>query len=333
MRDLATEMVVADMVRGAPSVYATYVGYDEVAHHDGVERPAALDQLRLLDRTFARIARATKYAPRPYHIVVLSDHGQSQGVTFLQRYGITLEELVRHLTGIGEVTGYTSDVESVAQLSGAIGTDQPLTGVGDRDTSHGQVGSAPSELIVMASGCLGLVYFGSRKTRATRAELDEQYPGLIDGLARHPGVGWILIADDDGDGVVIGGSGEVTLSDGSVTGTSPLAVYDDPGLTLTQIRRHHTFTHNPDLLIMGRWDPESGEVPAFEELIGSHGGIGGEQTEPFVLFPSDLEYPDGAEVLGAGSLHHVLKSWTPSSNQPQASHHAKDPEAPVAHQA
>ena len=46
-------------------------------------------------RQLARLERAIEQAPRPYHLVVLSDHGQTQGAPFRQRYGETLEEVVR----------------------------------------------------------------------------------------------------------------------------------------------------------------------------------------------------------------------------------------------
>src|SRR5512134_1909195 len=83
------------MLAGRPAVYATFASYDEVAHHSGLERPDTLEALRKLDQQFGRVARARRYAPRPYEIVVLSDHGQTQGATFLQRNGYGLEELVR----------------------------------------------------------------------------------------------------------------------------------------------------------------------------------------------------------------------------------------------
>ena len=82
------------MLAGRPVVYTTFLAYDEVAHHSGVERPDTLAVLRRVDRAIARIAAAVEHAPRPYRLVVLSDHGQSQGATFLQRYGETLEDLV-----------------------------------------------------------------------------------------------------------------------------------------------------------------------------------------------------------------------------------------------
>ena len=82
------------MFKGRPAVYATFASYDEVAHHSGLERGDTLEALRKLDQQFGRIERARRYAPRPYEIVVLSDHGQTQGATFKQRHGYGLDELI-----------------------------------------------------------------------------------------------------------------------------------------------------------------------------------------------------------------------------------------------
>ena len=72
---------------GRPVVYSTFLAYDEVAHHSGIERHDALAVLRQVDRQLARVQSAVPDAPRPYELVVLSDHGQSQGATFEDRYG------------------------------------------------------------------------------------------------------------------------------------------------------------------------------------------------------------------------------------------------------
>src|SRR5207237_7855483 len=82
VRDLIVFGVLTDMMRGRPAVYATFSSYDEVAHHSGLERADTMEALRKLDQQFARIERARRYAPRPYEIIVLSDHGQTQGATF-----------------------------------------------------------------------------------------------------------------------------------------------------------------------------------------------------------------------------------------------------------
>ncbi len=94
VRELIVFGVLTDMFKGRPAVYATFSSYDEVAHHSGLERADTMEALRKLDGQFARIDRARRFAPRPYEIVVLSDHGQTQGATFKQRNGYGLDELV-----------------------------------------------------------------------------------------------------------------------------------------------------------------------------------------------------------------------------------------------
>jgi hypothetical protein len=103
MRDLVTALLMADIVEGVPASYATFVGYDEVAHHSGIRQPDALAVLERHDRQLARLERAAAQAPRPYHLVVLSDHGQTQGAPFRQRYGQTLHEVVQRAFAQGEV--------------------------------------------------------------------------------------------------------------------------------------------------------------------------------------------------------------------------------------
>ena len=78
-RDVSVQGVVNDMCEGRAAIYVDMLGYDEVAHHSGPERVDALAVLRDLDRQVGRIERTTKWTPRPYKIVVLSDHGQTQG--------------------------------------------------------------------------------------------------------------------------------------------------------------------------------------------------------------------------------------------------------------
>ena len=90
VRDLIVYGVITDMMKGRPAVYATFSSYDEVAHHSGLERADTLEALRKLDQQFGRIERALRFAARPYEIVVLSDHGQTQGATFKQRNGFGL---------------------------------------------------------------------------------------------------------------------------------------------------------------------------------------------------------------------------------------------------
>jgi len=98
LRNLNLSIVAEHIMRGAPAVYCDFVDYDEIAHHAGPARPEALAALEGIDGVLATLEELAAAAPRPYRFVVLSDHGQSQGATFAQRYGISLEDLVGRLT-------------------------------------------------------------------------------------------------------------------------------------------------------------------------------------------------------------------------------------------
>jgi hypothetical protein len=56
------------------------------------------------------------------------------------------------------------------------------------------------------------------------------------------------------------------------------------------------------------YNPQTNEGAAFEEQIGFHGGLGGPQTEPFLLFPKDLPLGD-EPLIGAEAVYRVLKGW------------------------
>src|SRR5262249_25530913 len=129
VRDLIVYGVLQDMMRGRPAVYATFSSYDEVAHHSGLERADTMEALRKVDQQFGRIERARRYAPRPYEIVVLSDHGQTQGATFKQRNGYGLDELVQRSLAGGHVDGFAGGDEQASMVSLAMGE---ATGGGEK---------------------------------------------------------------------------------------------------------------------------------------------------------------------------------------------------------
>ena len=182
VRDLVVHGVLTDMMAGRPAVYATFASYDEVAHHSGLERADTLEALRKLDQQFGRIDRARRYAARPYEIVVLSDHGQTQGATFLQRNGYGLEDLVRRSLSSGSVAKLEAGDHHDTAVLKAIGE---ATGRAQADDVPGdEVGGG--DAIVLGSGNLGLVYLMERNERLTLEEIDELHPDLVPALRAHP---------------------------------------------------------------------------------------------------------------------------------------------------
>jgi uncharacterized membrane protein YvlD (DUF360 family) len=328
-RDLQVAAVVADILAGRPTIYTTFLAYDEVAHHSGIERPDSLAVLRDLDRQIARVARACADAPRPYRLVVLSDHGQSQGETFRDRYGETLEQVVRAACGGGSVAAAESgEDDALAFLNtgltemardetaggrtvriatrGRRSGGAVALGQGEaRDREPADAGGIP-ELSVMASGCLGLVSFPREPGRVSLERLRSLHPDLLPALCRHPGIGFVLIRSEQEGAVVLGPRGARHLDTNHVQGEDPLGPFGPNAAE--HVRRTDAFPHCADLMINSAFDPEAGEVSAFEELVGSHGGLGGTQSFPFVLHPADLDWPE-EEVVGAEAVHRIFRGW------------------------
>jgi len=328
-RDLQVATVIGDVLSGRPVIYTTFLAYDEVAHHSGIERHDALAVLHDLDRQIARIARACEDAPRPYRLVVLSDHGQSQGETFRDRYGQTLEELVRGACEAGSViAAEAGDDDALSYLSAGlteVARDDTVAArtvrAATRDRrADGAVALDPAarrpidethdgelpELSVMASGCLGLISFPREPGRLSLERIEELYPQLIPALRDHPGIGFILVRSEREGALAIGGAGVHHLDTDRVEGGDPLAPFGPNAAD--HLRRTDGFAHCADLMINSTYWPEFGEVAAFEELVGSHGGMGGTQSFPFVLHPSELEWP-GEEVVGAERVHRIFRGW------------------------
>ena len=302
VRDLIVSGVLTDMMRGRPAVYATFSSYDEVAHHSGLERADTLEALRKLDDKFAEIERACRYAPRPYELVVLSDHGQTQGATFKQRNGYGLEELVERSLTRGAVEAIAGGDEQHSMVGLAVteatGTTsdkkRPKNDVSDRD------------VIVLGSGNLGLVYLMDERRRLTLEELDDRHPELIPALRAHPHVGWLLVRSSKHGPVALGANGTHYLADGRVEGDDPLAHFSPHAPQ--HLLRTDGFEHVADIMVGSFYDPDLDEGCAFEELISFHGGIGGFQTRPFILHPAHLEVPEGP-ILGAAAVHSILTGW------------------------
>ena len=299
VRDLIVSGVLTDMMRGRPAVYATFSSYDEVAHHSGLERADTLEALRKLDAHFAQIDRARRYAPRPYEIVVLSDHGQTQGATFKQRNGYGLDELVERSLARGEVSGIAGGDEQNSMVGLAV---SEATG---KKTKKAKNDVSDQEVVVLGSGNLGLIYLMEESRRLTLEEIEERHPKLVPALRAHPHVGWLLVRSESGP-VALGAGGAHYLADGRIEGEDPLAPFSPTAPT--HLLRTDGFRHVADIMVGSFYDPELEEGCAFEELICFHGGIGGVQTRPFILHPSHLEAPPGP-ILGAASVHGILAGW------------------------
>jgi uncharacterized membrane protein YvlD (DUF360 family) len=327
LRDMNVALIISEMYRGANVVYCDFTDYDEIAHHSGPERVEALQALDGVDEALKSLVKAAEDAPRPYKFIVLSDHGQSLGATFKQRYGKSLGEVVRDLMGgratvvesqtsaegSSSVNSFLSEVSQTSGLSSTVAkaafASRTTDGVVDLDKPDIPPPAAENTIAVVGSGNLGLVWFTGHDHRLTLEELEELHPALVATMAAHPGVAMLMVRSQSHGAVVFGHNGARYLDEDRVEGEDPTVVFGPH--TVISLKREDAMTHAPDLLFISQFDPELGEVAAYEELIGSHGGLGGPQTEPFILHPMEWQLDEDIP-LGAPSIYRNIRHWLAS---------------------
>ncbi len=329
MRDISGHLTGLEVIRGAPSIYVTWPGYDEVAHHSGPWSSYAFSVLSRYDQVInSMLDLIARKAPRPYNLVILSDHGQSFGPTFKQRYGMDLKEYIESLlpqhvnvhASLGGDEGSLSLTAAAAELEnvrthgerGAIG--QKVVGKARDvvwDTAQTviqeEMDNLPKDvgITVCGSGNIAQVYFHLVDRKMKLDELEKAFPGLIDEMVNHEGIGVIVGYNDLGEPVAMGKNGTRNLHTGEITGEDPMAMFGDPDLRASQMRRIADFPHAGDLIVNSTYFPD-GTVAAMEELIGNHGGMGGEQTDAFIFHPPNMEVPP---TTNSADVYHILNAY------------------------
>ena len=335
LRDLNVALVVEAMMKGSKSIYVDFVDYDEIAHHAGVTRSESLAAFYGLDDVLRSIEQVIEagITPRPYHVVLVSDHGQSQGATFLQRYGVSLEGLILdYFKGGATVTAATGEVEAwgpvnmlVGQLSGQDSVSGRLTkrAIADRDQdaplgpsgvtedTTGQ-GEAPAEITVVGSGNLGGVWFSQHPERLTldrHRAAAPRAPGDARGAPRHR--------------VRRGGDRRTARSRWAPRApttsrparSSARTPWPCSGRTpWATSSTSSSYPNAPDIYVNSLYDPVLDEVAAFEELVGCHGGLGGWQTRPLLVHPAGWSIDEDllderGRLRGAPAVHHQMVRW------------------------
>ena len=309
MRDLNTAILAEEMRKGTRSIYVDYVDYDEIAHHAGMFRPESLDALDGIDRVLGTLQRLAVSGARRYHLVVVSDHGQSQGQVFADRYGIDLAGICAGLMR-AQVESVDSPVEgwgraeAVAEQMSAPSVTGRLAGrAADLTERHLTEDVTDAEVSVLGSGNLGLLYI-HQPTRLTLTDLTARWPALVPGLCSHEGIGFVAGIDAAGRPWALGDTGRVALDTGEVDGVDPLAGYGEHAARV--LCRAVLMSEAPDLYVNSTVDEGTLDIAAFEPLVGAHGGLGGWQDRAVLLVPTELAGALPQRIEGADELHRVM---------------------------
>jgi hypothetical protein len=292
--------------------------------------------LHSIDQQLGRLHRASALAPRRYHLVVLSDHGQTQGEAFAERFGESIEELVgrlcgstaeprkRQLTGPKDSRRTTEGWQVTAALGESAGpiarrlrerAERAQDGRHDHTLPPGAPGEVPRVapgVVCVVSGHTAMVSFADLPGRVSIEEIERHWPDLLPGLVDHDGVGFLLVHSEEHGPVVLGRAGLRRLASGVVIGEDPLLPYGPHAAAL--VARVSSFPHCADVVINSRYDPDTDEASAFEPHVGSHGGLGGPQQLGFLAYPRAWRPP--GEIVGAEHLHRVLRGWLTDLGHP-----------------
>lgn len=329
LRDISTALIINDVYRGRPAIYATFYGHDEIAHHSGPDSLEAMHTLNGIDRSIKKIWHAAeKDAGREYELLILSDHGQSFGTTFKQRYGYPLSTFIRQLAyecavekAVTLVTGIENSADNDASIRAALMAlrsvsaqnpgsirEQTISRIekaldkNERRELIEELESQESDIWVLASGNLVNVYFSFLNHKVSLAEIEAHYPNLVQRLIEHPGIG-LVVVQKDGEPIAIGKEGSRNLITGEISGKDPFLPYGNPELRQEQISYLAQFPSGGDMILFSTVYAD-GTVASFEELIGSHGGMGGEQTSAFIFHPVTIKIPD--HISNSNQIYDIL---------------------------
>jgi hypothetical protein len=328
--EIQTFGVVLDVYRGMPAVYASYYGYDEVAHGDGPLGSEALRALRRIDSYIRQIEAARRKHWPETELYVCSDHGMTPAVPFSTtgvkeslgqfvarhvRTSVLWDEQTDAAGGGASGRGTHGERWLLAEgiwLSDELdGIETHLSRRGRRlaqalrrrvqlhlppDPTLGWDLARGSDVIVRSSGSLAHIYFNVTTERMDVSEIAILYPDLVDALVRHPGIGLVLGVEANRP-VVVTSRGTLALT------PERLPINLNEGEQATRdLARVLGFPHSGDLIVLGAWTAQGRRVVSFEDHRATHGGTGGPQDYPFFLTPPDAPL-DLSAVTSACQLY------------------------------
>jgi len=308
LRELQTFGVLADIYTGVPRIYTTFSGYDELAHHYGPTSQAAMKNLRYIDRRIGELIRAVDHiAGADYTLVILSDHGQTPGYPFQARFGATLGDAV---------SAFLRKNQAAAVSAGPLAFTRAQLGYlqdelesrrrgwryrayrGTKNYIQKKIHDLVPEtlkidheggVVVTYSSTLAHLYITGTPHRLSWREVEQTQPLLLRFLQQHKGIGFVLAkGEGPGEVCILHADGRLCVAPGRYHSQEDLEFlrpYGVPDDVVDELLRFGSGENCGDLVIFGALDEEG--IACFDDQVGGHGSVGGEQSRPFIILPVD----------------------------------------------
>lgn len=326
LRELQTFGVIADIYAGVPAIYTTYSGYDELAHHYGPGSRPALKNLKYTDMRIGEIMRMLHYAPGArYELIILSDHGQTPGYPFHNRFGTTLGEAVSAFLRQSQPATVAAGPLEFTRIQLGYLEEELAAQPGDwrhrlfRSTKNRIQGLirqlVPETLkvdhqggvVITYSSSLAHLYLTGEPRRLNWQEIDAAHPQLLPFLSQHQGIGLVMALAVGGELCFFHPAGHYCLSDEQPPVAQDLEFlrpFGEPEQLLPELRRFGLDEACGDLIIFGAYDGE--RIACFDDQVGGHGSIGGEQLRPFLILPRGHPLLSREHLAGHSFLYHEV---------------------------
>jgi hypothetical protein len=322
-KEIETFGAIMDISRGVPSIYLDYIGYDELSHHRGPYSFSALRTLKAIDGKIFHIYKAILKAERKYDFFIISDHGHTPSVPFSRlNDGKMLNTVVQDYIGDRDLrvyefdTGYNAVFKRLFLYIGDFFKKGTCNKIFNKFTGRIRLQkeyeydekldwiTTDKIIYIMDSGPMANIYFSGNPHRMSVEGVEKKFEGLTAMLAGIKGIGFIAGVNNSGEAVIYDNVDkkfyEYSYYLNNHENICPaikhiMGNYKDVkerNAAFLSLERFSKFKNAGDLILFGEYDGKN--IINFENQMGAHGGIGGEQNEPFAVWNKDIPFDFGA---------------------------------------
>jgi hypothetical protein len=335
-KEIETFGAMLDISRGVPSIYLDYIGYDELSHHRGPYSFSALRTLKAIDGKIHHIYKEISAAERKYDFFIISDHGHTPSIPFSF---INDDKMLKNVIGdfLGDPefeiyefdTGYNEVFKRLFLYIGDFfkkGTCSKifnrLNGEAANYKKTGRGGDYEKlkwdndkTIYIMDSGPMANIYFSGKKSRMPVSEVEKRFKGLTEMLSCRKGIGFIAGIDGEGEAVIYDNADKLfhkfrhyldNPEHMNPTLKNIVEKYKNSAeinTAFSSAEKFSQFKNSGDLILFGEYDGE--KIINFENQMGAHGGIGGEQNEPFAVWSGSVPF-DFSTVNNSCKIYEFL---------------------------
>jgi hypothetical protein len=242
-----------------------------------------------LDNHIKRIDRSRLYAKKKYELIILSDHGQTRAIPFQRKTGQSFSDYISSLV--------SPDYKVRVCFPGVF--EEKKCREGEKNV-----------LLFYSSPLVNLYITPPQQKRVYLSQIAQRLPRLLNQLSHHPELSFILAKQGEQSLLFHGKNRVIFSTQGHVVSgnyQSLLDQFEEPEIVIRQIGYFSTFPAIGDLVLFGRY--ESGLITTFEDHMGAHGSLGGDQGYPFIMYSKHLNWPV-ERVENAKELYQMFREVT-----------------------